>query len=434
MKKGNLSNKNSKGKKIFDIISWVVVSVLFLTSLTLLIVRKSTGSLTLFGNRYDVVLSNSMSYKNEEHKDFLKGHNDQIQKMDVVRSKTVDKTTKLDVYDIVLYKDSRLGTNMHRIVDKKVHLQDELYLQQVDINDNKDIVLKVHDSAVYSNNTFSFKHGEITFVSESETFSDGYYFSSSGDVLDYTVNTTKKGSSYYHKVIIDKTSDRPGKFAIVHNKAFIYGSEVIQKIYFKTANGKINTNGKNFSLVEDDNYQFITNVTYEYEIRGDAAKTSDGWFTIDKIYSKVNKIIPKAGYITRFVTSIPGIIMLVGLGLIVIGLDFGLEWIDKKEKEKNKLVIYYLTNDESCSYDLKGQNDNSESLNAEKVGTDRYNTNIYKISVDSTKYQTIKFSDHDDISLDNIESGTGFYYENGELRSYMHEIDTKGKKDENKKK
>ena len=438
MKKDNLSKNKLKGKKIFDIVSWVVVSLLFISSLVLIITRKNSGSIDIFGSRYDVVLATSMSYKNEEHLDFLKGHNDQIQKMDVVRSKTVNKNTKLNVYDIVLFKDPHIGTNMHRIVDKRFYYQDEVYLQDVDIDENSNIVLKINNSAVYTNNDFAFKHAEITFVSDSKDFSDGYYFSSGGTVLDKTVKTTKSGNKYLHKVVINKDSDRPQKFAIVHSKDFVYTSEVIKNITLKSINGTISVNAKAFSLIEEgnDDYQYITNVQYEYEIRGDAAKTSDGWFTIKSIYSKVDKIIPQAGYFVRYITSIPGIIMLIGLGLLIVGVDYGLEYFSKKEKEKNLKTYYFLSNDDSCLYSLLGNEDNSEELSALKIGTDRYNSNIFKIEIDTSKYQAFKVSNREEeISLENVDSGTGFYFDEDGLHSYIHTQETrKGNKDESKKK
>ena len=73
--------KSKKGK-IIDIVSWVVVLLLFGTSSFLLLTRKSDGTVQVFGNRFDVVLTTSMSSKNPEHLDFLNGTS-QIQKMDI---------------------------------------------------------------------------------------------------------------------------------------------------------------------------------------------------------------------------------------------------------------------------------------------------------------------------------------------------------------
>lgn len=323
--------KKIKKGKILDIISWVLVLFIFATSLTLLIARKSNGSLAIFGNRYDVVLSGSMSYKNEEHKDFLEGHDDQIQKMDVVRSKLVDKNTDLKIYDIVLFRDNMGRTNMHRIVDKRLQTQDEFNLQEATIEDNK-IILANHDSAIYTN-AISFTTVEVTFASNSETFSDGYYFSFGGVAHEYAIETSGNEGTYEHKITISKTSSAPVKFVIVHNKAFEYTSEQITNIKMNAYNGEISIDGTSF---EAGSEQYTTNITYEYMIRGDAAKTEDGWFGIESIYSRVNKIIPKAGYFVSYITSLPGIIMLIGVGLVIIGVDFGIDYFSKKEKKQKE--------------------------------------------------------------------------------------------------
>ncbi len=339
-----MEKKITKGK-ILDIISWVLVLAIFATSLTLLITRKSKGTIAIFGNRYDVVLSGSMSYKNEEHLDFLNGHDDQIQKMDVVRSQVVDKNSDLNVYDIVLFRDTYGRTNMHRIVDKRAQSQDEINLQEATISEDR-IVLANHNSAIYTN-AISFTTVEVTFVSKSETFSDGYYFSFAGLAQEYDLKTNPHGDMYEHKITITKKSTAPVKFVIVHNKAFEYASEQIINFKMNAYNGEISINGKSFP---EGSEQLVTNVIYEYMIRGDAAKTEDGWFNYESIYSKVNKIIPKAGYFVSYITSIPGIIMLIGLGLIIIGVDFGVDYFSKREKKKqltdNTIEIRQENNDE----------------------------------------------------------------------------------------
>ena len=90
-----------------------------------------------------------MSKKNEKYKDFLEGHDDQIQRMDVVRSKNVDKNTELNVYDIILFEDktTSVGTNMHRIVDKRVLRQDEVYLFKSTVDESNHIILNNSSSA-----------------------------------------------------------------------------------------------------------------------------------------------------------------------------------------------------------------------------------------------------------------------------------------------
>ena len=325
--------KSKKGK-IIDIVSWVVVLILFGTSLFLLLTRKADGTVQVFGNRFDVVLTTSMASKNPEHEEFLNGTS-QIQKMDVVRSKLVNINTELNVYDVVVYKDRRIGTNMHRIVDKKVDTQDEVYLQEATINEDGSILLSTHNAAIYTN-TFVFASATFEIYSESDTFSDGYYFAINNVVTTYSLTSEQVGSLYCYKVTINNPYKYSSKLTMVHSKAFAYESEQIRRLNFDAAKGYISLNGNNFTLKETDLYECISNKSYLYEIRGDAAKTEDGWYEISEIYSCVDQVIPKAGYVVRYLTSIPGIIMLVGIGLVIVVADFLFEYVDKK---KNKEIL-----------------------------------------------------------------------------------------------
>ena len=331
-------NKSKKGK-IIDIVSWVIVLLLFSTSLFLLLSRKANGTMQVFKTRYDVVLRTSMASRNPEHADFLKGTT-QIQKMDVVKSKVVDSKTKLNVYDVVIFKDPKVGTNMHRIVDKQVDTQDEIYLQETIINTDGSILLSTHNAAIYTN-SFVFTSATFEIYSESESFSDGYYFSINNVATTYNITSKKVGGSYCHKVTVNNSYKYPSKLTIVHSKVFEYGSESFKRLSFNASNGKIDLNGKKFKATEDPNiYEHISNIRYTYEIRGDAAKTHDGWFGIEDIEAKVVKVLPKAGYVVRYLTSIPGIIMLVGIGLIIVVTDFLLDYADKKKnKEELKKEI-----------------------------------------------------------------------------------------------
>ena len=325
-------DKSIKGK-IIDIVSWVIVLLLFGTSLFLLLSRKADGTMQVFKSRYDVVLRTSMASRNPEHAEFLKGTR-QIQKMDVVRSKVVDKNTELNIYDVVLFKDPKVGTNMHRIVDKQVDTQDEVYLQETTINTDGSILLSTHNAAIYTN-YFVFSSATFEIYSESDTFSDGYYFSLNNVATTCSITSKVVNTGYCYTVTIENPYKYPTKLTVVHKAVFEYDSEIFKRISFKASKGNINLTGKNFKEVEPDLYTCVSNITYLYEIRGDAAKTEDGWFEISDIYSKVDKVIPKAGYVVRYLTSIPGIVMLVGIGLIIVATDFLLDYVDKKKKKEN---------------------------------------------------------------------------------------------------
>lgn len=115
-----MKQKNKKPVKISNIILNALCVAIFIFVAYELILKFTNNSIYLFGIRSDVVLSESMSYKNKDQdiQKFLEGHDDQLQKGDLVYSEKVTKKTELKIYDIVLFKnkDSNLIT-IHRIVE-----------------------------------------------------------------------------------------------------------------------------------------------------------------------------------------------------------------------------------------------------------------------------------------------------------------------------
>ena len=120
MKKNKTKEKNKV--KIGNIILNTICVLIFAFAAYELILKFTNNSIYLFGVRNDVVLTNSMSYKNEDPRiqSFLEGHDDQLQVGDLVQSTKVKKDTELKVYDIVLFinKDNNKLT-IHRIVEIK---------------------------------------------------------------------------------------------------------------------------------------------------------------------------------------------------------------------------------------------------------------------------------------------------------------------------
>ena len=114
--------KNKKKVKVVNIILNAICVLIFVFAAYELILKFTNNSIYLFGVRSDVVLTNSMSYKNEDPRiqSFLEGHDDQLQRGDLVFSTKVKKDTELKVYDIVLFinKDNNKLT-IHRIVEIK---------------------------------------------------------------------------------------------------------------------------------------------------------------------------------------------------------------------------------------------------------------------------------------------------------------------------
>lgn len=115
------TEKNKKAKKVVNIIADVlfyVVLALLVVVLVCFFVDKFSGEETypFFGFRGMVVRSNSMSFKNEEFKDFLAGHDEQFEKDDLIFTRKLKKGEELKVYDIVTFKNGNM-TVIHRIVE-----------------------------------------------------------------------------------------------------------------------------------------------------------------------------------------------------------------------------------------------------------------------------------------------------------------------------
>lgn len=111
--------KKKKSKKVWSIIGYVACGLIFLFVAYELVIRFTNNELYLFGIRSDVVLTDSMSYKNEdpEIQEFLKGHDDQLQVGDLIYSVRITESTELNVYDKVMFIHPDTGKlTTHRIV------------------------------------------------------------------------------------------------------------------------------------------------------------------------------------------------------------------------------------------------------------------------------------------------------------------------------
>ncbi len=112
--------KDKKKARAFDIITIVISSLLFLFIAYEIAIKISGNSLYLFGIRSDIVVSDSMSYKNEDEdvQSFLEGHDDQFSKGDVIYSVKIDENTALNIYDCVMFSNPDNGKlTTHRIVN-----------------------------------------------------------------------------------------------------------------------------------------------------------------------------------------------------------------------------------------------------------------------------------------------------------------------------
>lgn len=328
-----MGNKlNKKTKLILDIVSYVFVFLFFVAALTSCILKFSGVKFNVFGSRYDVVLTDSMSEKNEKYKEFLEGHDDQFNAFDVVKSEKIEKQSDIKLYDVVLYNDPNIGLNMHRIVNI--------------VEDGKDII-KATDSSIktigdYSGISFdnftshfasellSFDQVEMKVLSKTDGDGEIFDFNCSSVSLTAEIKKEAAGEYFIFTYNVKKDNSLPGYLYITYKHNHNFDNELILSLKVNSSNGEINATSADFSLVNDELVGEF-NHSFRFETRGDKADTSDGMISFSKIEGKVVKRIPKLGYFLRFMESIWGVIMFILLGFIILGSAMLREHFDKKE-------------------------------------------------------------------------------------------------------
>ena len=331
------SSIKNKSKKIIiiNIILYVIVGVLFLLAVFGIILKFSSNKTALFNTRFDVVLTDSMSEKNPEYADFLEGHDDQIQAMDIVISKTDINEETLNVYDIVLFNNKELGaTDMHRIVGKTLKTVDEITVSNAfrkEIGSVNGICFGGSSGGIVTNVISATKITLVTFSSEKDE-RPHFAFSHSSAFYEADVSYQEADGGFYTTYVVDIGTTSPRKLVVAHQCVYDYSSEIISSCIIESYYGTIDLKIDNL-VAKDDGFFGEFNKTYYYEIRGDKSNTSDGTkFTIEDIYSKVVGTIPKLGFVVRYLSSVPGMVMLIGMGVIIIVYDVVSAHLNNKKK------------------------------------------------------------------------------------------------------
>ena len=340
----SIKNKQ-KVKKILDIAAFVAFFLFFICSLLCLIARFNGARFSLFGNRYDVVLTNSMAEKNPEHAEFLKDDNNQMKAFDLVISRELPAPEEIKTHDVVIYTDRYVGTNMHRVVDVDLSYYERVEFNgasQTTINGKSGVVLNDVASGITTND-ISFKTMFFTTYSTLENIDNFNIFSVSQLYTPEITRTPAENGGYYTTYKISKNSEAPGVLKISHRAIYDYSKEYITEFHIDSKAGVIDVNMGDLLPSNEDSANLLAmfNKQFIYEIRGDAAKTSDGWYSYDELQSIVVKCMPGMGYPIRFMGSIWGGLMFGLLGLLIIVADIIMNKLDKKEKEEaaNSAVV-----------------------------------------------------------------------------------------------
>lgn len=298
-------------------ISPLFIITVFLIVGILIAFKVSNKTFYYFNNRADVVLSDSMSYKNPEYSDFLKGHDNQIQRNDFVISTRIDEATPLDVYDIVLFNSKDFGTNMHRIVDIKyegkrcgLNYLEKEYNQELET----DLMYFTRSlSEIRFKDTIVFSDFEAVSYSTKEFNADEYYFMVNNSKMTLDVTSVKVSDTYYKNTIrFHNPNVAPSIFAMT-KRSYDYDSKFS---YLKLYNSEAEYLFEPSMLDGEKEQTYLFHPVALYQIRGDASNTADGWFYREQLFSKVHTVIPKIGLFIHFITSPWGIAMIIGLALL----------------------------------------------------------------------------------------------------------------------
>lgn len=326
----------NKKKIISNIVFYTVLALIYLIAAFSVITKFTGGTVYIANTRMDVVLTDSMSVRNENHADFL-ADTTQIQAFDIVISDKINENTELKVKDCVLFKNPNYynETVVHRIVniteegtafkvincDKRTFNNEELiYLDYI----NGEISMAAID------------YSKIEIVSYSSEIAPVFYVISEGpNPVDTKVTSTLVKEGVYKNVITYERDSRAPR------KTFISpGTDKDQYIasitYTSDTNGEYKFTASELVVDTNHSYSKLFNPYYLYEIRADKSNSADGIFERDALISKVTAVVPKLGHVIHFIQSIPGLITLIGLAIIISLASFF--WTKSSKKEAQEVV------------------------------------------------------------------------------------------------
>lgn len=319
----------------------LIINIFFYTLLIIIygfvtfgVITKFTGGRVHLGSMsMDVVLTDSMSYRNKDNKD-LDGTS-QIQPFDIVVSHSINESTELNVKDVVLFRSKNYNYQIvcHRIIAITQKGKDFTV-----INSHKDTpefaskeLLTLDHQGFITLDPIPFS--KITVELYTRELRENYLiFQINKKNVPVNVETEKLADNLYHHYIsYEKTDDYTYGSIIGRSGSFEHYISSIT--YESNKSGNTTVDSKDIVLDETGSYKTLL-YTYElYTIRPDTSTGTDGDYKREDLISKVTSVIPKLGHLIHFLQSIPGIIMMVGLAIIVsVG-----SYLMGREDKKNKL-------------------------------------------------------------------------------------------------
>ena len=147
--------------------------------------------------------------------------------------------------------------------------------------------------------------------------------------VEPTVTSSQEKNGYYKNTITyHRNSASPVKFSIT-KKSYDFDS-YFESIKLFGDRKEILINAETIKNATDNKYMF--NISEKYLIRGDKSNTDDGWYEKRQLQAKVTTVLPKFGFVMRFLSSPYGTILIIGLMFIPISYWF----FFKKKLQKGK--------------------------------------------------------------------------------------------------
>ena len=306
----------SHRKRVSKILGYSLVGFVFFIVAIGMFYKLAKKPFYFFNTRADVVLTDSMSVKNEKFEEFLKGTK-QIKAFDFVISNRITDKTKLKVYDVVIFDNPDIGIDMHRIVDIG-YVGDTFELnnlQEQKLGELNTFTYTSPASSVVLKGTFIYTDVEVVTYTQNTFDENEYYLNVGSASVTPTIESSQQANGYYKNVIkYHRDSYSPTGFSIT-KKSYDFDSYFE---YIKLSGGKkeVLINSEVVKQAVDGEYSF--NISEKYLIRGDKANTDDGWYEKKQLKAKVTNVIPKVGFVFRFLSTPFGAIMLIGLMFIPI--------------------------------------------------------------------------------------------------------------------
>ena len=315
----------SHRKKVSKVLGYSLVIFVFAIVAIGMFYKLAKKTFYFFNTRADVVLTDSMSVKNEKYADFLKGTK-QIQAFDFVLSKRITDKTKLKVYDVVIFDNPNIGIDMHRIVE--IDQVGDTFtfdnIKEEKLGDLNTFKFASTSSSMILKDTFIFTDMEIVAYTQSAYDENEYYFNIGNYPITPTVTSSLEANGYYKNVITyHRDSSAPTYFSITKQNYEL--NSYFESIKLTGGKKSILVNLDSINQAVDGKYSY--NISEKYLIRGDKANTDDGWYEKSQLKSKVTTVIPKVGFVFRFLSTPYGAIMLIGLMFIPISY-----WVFFKKK------------------------------------------------------------------------------------------------------